>query len=350
MDKMTRNRLLTTLVTASLGLFAAGASAADAPASGFTFHDVPNGHLDVLLDGKLVARYMDAHDTSTKERRVETYKPYLQVYDAEGKEPITQGAGGKQFPHHRGIYIGWQKLGYEGKKCNFWEMASGDIVHEKFAAQKADADGATFTSLTRWVLTGSERPVIEEERTMTVRRAPAPARLVIDFSTKLKAPNGDVDLNGDPEHGGVQYRPGGDIAVDKTVYVYPKAGADPHKDTDYPWVGETYSLRGKTYSVIEMSAPTNPEGTRWSAYRPYGRFGAFPHAALKSGGSLTLKYRFVVAEGEMPPAEFIEKQYDQFTGAAAPSAVPQVTVKKAEPDKAPSTKPAAKPKAAAAAK
>lgn len=70
---------------------------------------------------------MYAHDVSTPAKRVETFKPYLQVFDAEGKEPITQGAGGKLIPHHRGIYIGWQILGYDGKKYNFWEMAGGDI-------------------------------------------------------------------------------------------------------------------------------------------------------------------------------------------------------------------------------
>mgnify|MGYP001546783330 CR=1 FL=1 len=143
-------------------------------AEGFEVKETPGQFLDVLLDGKIAARYMYAHDVSSKEKRLETYKPYLHVFDAEGKAPITQGAGGKQFPHHRGIYIGWQKLGFEGKTYNFWEMASGDIVHEKFLNQKADADSATFTSLTHWIPNKSDTVVIEEERTMTFHRAPAP--------------------------------------------------------------------------------------------------------------------------------------------------------------------------------
>ena len=80
--------------------------------SGFAFDDKAGDHLDVLLDGKVVARYMYAHDTSTKERRAETYKPYLHVFDAEGKAPITKGPGGK-FTHHRGIFIGWKKIGVQ---------------------------------------------------------------------------------------------------------------------------------------------------------------------------------------------------------------------------------------------
>src|SRR4051812_23707241 len=161
---MNRRTLLAALV---LSLSAFYARAAD---GGFELKDTASDHLDVLMDGKVVARYMYAHDTSTKERRLETYKPYLHVMDAEGKEPITQGAGGKQFPHHRGIYIGWQQMNVGGTKYNFWEMGSGDIVHTKFSEQKADANSATFTSLTRWVPNKSDTAVIEEERMMTFRR------------------------------------------------------------------------------------------------------------------------------------------------------------------------------------
>ena len=31
---------------------------------------------------------MDGHDTSTKEKRLETYKPYLHVFDAESEERV----------------------------------------------------------------------------------------------------------------------------------------------------------------------------------------------------------------------------------------------------------------------
>lgn len=337
-----RRSFLLSLASAAFAVIASPfAFAADA--KGFSIDDKPGQYLDILLDGKIVARYMDAHDTSTKEKRLETYKPYLHIFDGEGKEPITQGAGGKQFPHHRGIYIGWQQMTYEGKKMNFWEMAAGDIIHEKFAEAKADADSATFTSLTKWVPNGSDKPVIEETRTMTFHRAPEPARLVVDFTSTLKAPNGDVKLDANAEHGGVQYRPAGDITASETTYVYPKEKADPHKDVDYPWVGETYTLHGKKYSVVEMSSPENPKGIQWSAYRDYGRFGALPKAELKSGKSLTLKFRFLIADGEMPQPAMIEKVYDQFTGAKDPSPVPQVTVKKAEGGKSPASKPAAKP-------
>jgi len=225
-------------------------------------------------------------------------------------------------------------------------MASGDIIHKAFAEQKAGPDEATFTSQTEWALSDG-RKILTEDRTMTFRKGPAPFRLQIDFTSKLKAPAGDVTLAGDPEHGGIQFRPAGEIEAAKTVYYLPKENAHPHKDTDYPWAGETFTLPNGQHSVVEMSHPDNPKGTRWSAYRDYGRFGAYPTAPLKSGDTITLKYRFLVGDGKMPPADVIQKSYDQFSGAKEPSPTPKVTERPAEgAGKTPATKPAAKPAAA----
>ncbi|HEX8912986.1 MAG TPA: DUF6807 family protein [Humisphaera sp.] len=350
---MNRRRLLKTLLSASLAVLASRPALAADDAKGFAFKDAAGDHLDVTLDGKVVARYMYAHDTSTKERAAETYKPYLHVFDAEGTAPITKGAGG-DFTHHRGIFIGWNKITYDGKAYDRWHMKGGDIVHQKFAGQKADADAATFTSVTGWQADGPDKLILTEERTTTIRRAPAGAgRVVIDFTSKLTPTAADLTLDGDPEHAGIHFRPAQEIVRQETAYVYPKEKAEPHKDKDYPWVGENFTVRGKRYGVVEFSHPSNPAGTRWSAYRDYGRFGAFPKAEVKKGESLTVKYRFLIADGEVPAADVVQKIYDDFAGATAPSPVPQVTRKPAEgAEKTPggakkpaATKPAAKPPA-----
>ena len=316
------------------------ASAADAPA-GFSLEDTPGEHLDVLLDGKIVARYMDAFDNSTPDKHTETYKTYLTVFDADGKEPITNGYDPKaEYPHHRGIFIGFRKITFNGKEYDRWHMHDnvgpvdpnnpkkrgatiGEIVHRKFENQKADADSATFTSQTNWN-DETGKPFITEVRTITLHRAPAPARLIVDFTSKL-TPVGDVIMGGDPEHAGVQYRPADSLDRAKTLYVFPAEHPNAHKDLDYPWVGETYTMNdGKVHSVVQMSHPDDPKGVKWSAYRDYGRFGAFVKHEIKAGDSLTLKYRFLLADGEMPPVELIEKVFDQYTGAT--TAAPKVTV------------------------
>src|SRR5205823_6470869 len=98
-------------------------------------------------------------------------------------------------------------------------------------------------------------------------------------------------------------------------------------------VGMSYTLGGKKYSIAEISHPENPKGTKWSAYRDYGRFGAFPKAALKSGETRAFKYRFIIADGEMLPAEAIQKSSDEFAGATTPTTTPKTTAKLSEQPK-----------------
>jgi hypothetical protein len=175
---------------------------------------------------------------------------YEHVFDAEGKAPITNGGPGGLYPHHRAIFIGWNRMIFNGNSgYDRWHMNNGEIVHRKFTEQQAVPDRATFTSLTHW---NDEKgaAMIEETRTMTVRRAPSPGRLIIDFMSTLKAPNGNVALDGDPEHAGIHYRPADEVVRQETVYVFPKENADPRKDLDYPWVGETCTLAGVLFIAM----------------------------------------------------------------------------------------------------
>ena len=50
--------------------------------------------------------------------------------------------------------------------------------------------------------------------------------------------------------------------------------------------------------------------------------GFFPKLTLEPGKPGVVKYKFLIADNEMPSAAEIEKSFDQFTGATTPSAVP----------------------------
>ncbi len=296
-------------------------------ADGFSFKDNPGQSLDVLHDGKIVARYMDGHDVTTPAARTETYKPFLHVFDAQGTGPITKGAGGA-FTHHRGIFIGWNKITVDGKGYDRWHMTGGDQIHEKFITQKAEKDRATFTSAVRWTGATPDSTLIEEERTLTFLPAPAPAYALIDMVSKIKAVAGETVLDGDPEHAGLHFRPADEVDRKQTKYLYPKDGAQPHKDVDYPWFGETYSVKGKTYSVVYLNHPGNPTGGRISAYRDYGRFGAFWKTTVPAGETKEFRARFLVTEGELPTPEAIQKLWNDYTGKNDPT--PATTAKTAE--------------------
>lgn len=301
-----------------LGLFISATALAD----GFTLEDHKGEYLDVLLDNRVAARYMYAHDNSSPQRRLETYKPYLHVFDADGKEPITKGPGG-EYTHHRGIFIGWMKISFNGKIYDRWHMdtgkpVQGEIVHQQFTNAKAGPTSATFTSITTWN-DENGKPILGEERTMAFQRGGDAGRLIIDFTSRLTAA-GDLTLDGDPEHAGVHFRPSDDVDRSKTVYYYPKLHPNPHKDVDYPWAGETFTLKnGKTYSVIEMAHPSDPTGEHWSAYRNYGRMGAFFKHAMKAGEAIEVKYRFLIADGDFPREDLVKEVYDGFTGETHPA-------------------------------
>lgn len=321
------------------------AAAADAP---FTFRDIAGDHLDILRGGKVVARYMYAHDTSSKERHDETYKPFLHVFDAEGKAPITKGPGG-EFTHHRGLFIGWMTMTVDGKKYDRWHMKGGDQVHQKFSGQSASEKSAAFTSEVHW-MNEAGQPFVMEERTITVSPGASLAYVQVDMRSKLKAPGAAVTLGGDPEHAGLQFRPANEVDRAATMYLYPKENADAHKDLDYPWVAETFSLNGAKFSVVYLNHPDNPTGTRFSAYRNYGRFGGFFTSEIPAGGEKTIQARILVSAGEMPTVEDIQKAANAYTGRQDPA--PKTTLKPAENGssgkaKAPAPKPA---KAAAPAK
>ncbi len=313
-------------------LLASHAFAADA---GFSLNEKPGESLDVLRDGKVLARYMMAHDVSTPARQAETYKPFLHVFDAAGKEPITKGAGGS-YTHHRGIFIGWNKLTVGGKTYDRWHMKGGDQVHEKFPTRQAGANSASFTSLVRWQGAKADESVIEEARTFTFLPPPGAAYAMIDVRSQLKAVAGETELNGDPEHSGLHFRPADTIDRTKTAYLYPVEKANAHKDRDYPWFGESFTLPGGRFSVVYLSHPGNPKDGAASAYRDYGRFGAFWKTTIPAQGTAEFRARFLVFAGELPDADFIQKQWNEYAGKSDPTS--KVTTLPAEMGKSPDSR------------
>jgi len=290
----------------------------------FSWRDEKGDYLDLLFNGRKVTRYMYAYDTSNPERIFETYKPFLHVFDAEGRNLLTNGPDGMHpylkdeilYPHHRGIFIGWTKLEFAGKTYGFWGMGGGVAQrHLQFLEQTAGPALARSKALVHWNDKNGE-PIVAEQRQTTVFYQSAPTVLLLDFHTELKAVRGDVFLNGDPEHGGFQYRAHNDVAASgeevKATYLFHKDGIDAHKDKDLPWAAMSYGLNGRRFCVLYMNHPGNPRPAVYSAYRDYGRFGAFFKQKINAGETLMLRYRIWVLDGKMPKQEELASKYSVF--------------------------------------
>jgi len=295
------------LVTIAL-LLAAPSIRADSHTQ--AFKDEKGKHIDIMHKGKPLVRYMYAYDQSTPESAHNTYKVFHHMMDATGKDTITKGPGGK-YTHHRGLFVGWSKLTVGGKGYDTWHMKNCTIKHVKVVKQQADKNASTLTTQLLW-LTKDGSTILEETRTVTVHHNDG-SHATIDWSTELKATNGDLNLKGDPEHAGFQYRPHNDVVANKSAkYIFHKEGINLKKDLDLPWVGESYELRGQKYTVQHMNHPDNPKGTRYSAYRDYGRFGAFFQKPIKNGESLKLRYRIRIILGEAPDRSEFDTHYSNF--------------------------------------
>lgn len=292
------------------------------PVKVFSWRDQKGDYLDLLFNGRKVTRYMYAYDRSSEQRTFETYKPFHHVFDGSGNL-LTNGPDGSGlylrdkilYPHHRGIFIGWNKLTFEGNRYDLWHMKEVHQVHQEFMELIAGPVLARAKALIHWNDRNGE-PIIAEQRETTVFRQSTPTILLLDFHTELKAVRGDVFLDGDPEHAGFQYRGHDDVAKGgkevKAMYLFHKDGIDAHKDKDLPWVGMSYGLNDRRYSVQHMNHPGNPKPTIYSAYRDYGRFGAFFKEEIRTGRTLTLDYRIWVSLGEMPKRQELADRYSAF--------------------------------------
>jgi len=278
-----------------------------------TVVDTAGQHADILgVNGKPLVRYVYARDTSTKESTFDTAKVFAHVMAPDGEATLTSGAGGAVFPHHRGIFVGWNKLLHDGKSHDLWHVRDTEQKHISLKSG-SDAQSAFVTATIHWI--GKDgKPLIEEVRTYRVVDA-KDAYAVIDLTSRLTAVAGDVVLDGDPEHAGIQFRPAQEVAQNKSAsYTFHGEGVDPTKQLDLPWVACSFTIGDQSWTVQHINHPENPTGARWSAYRDYGRFGPFPVIRIADGETRELRFRFRVTQGETPSREAMTAAATDFAG------------------------------------
>ncbi|MEM8954068.1 MAG: DUF6807 family protein [Verrucomicrobiota bacterium] len=278
-----------------------------------------------LVDGKFLdvgdgegssnLRYLFEYDPSDDETRVRTYKPYVHVFAPEGESFLTKGEEGK-YPHHRGIFTGWSKLGYGGEVYDLWHMKKGAAqVHREFVDLDVPEGAAGFAALIDW-LNPEGVVMLVERREVLLYPAESGAYVDVEFTSELSALNGPVFLDGDPEHAGFQFRPNAEVVGNRSArYQFHRDDVNPKEDRDYPWVAMTYELEGAGMWTVQMMRDAgNPDDSRWSCYRDYGRFGNFFVGTIEEGETLSFTFRIRVTEGEAPSRERLEAVYEEWTG------------------------------------
>lgn len=288
----------------------------------FAWTDSPNDFAELAVGGRPVLRYMyKGLDESSKDARTSTFKVYHHVYDPKGEKFVTKGLGGT-FPHHRGIFFGFNKVTYgeDNRKCDVWHC-SGDAYqsHEKFLAAEGGPVYGRHKLEIAWH--GVKKEVFAtEHRDLTAYALPGGT--LIEFASELSPVIAPIQLDGDPQHAGFHFRASQEVpdkTAKQTYYVRPDGPGKFGETRNWPaqkthvnlaWNALCFVLGDQRYTVAYLDRPDNPKEARFSE-RDYGRFGSYFEKKLEKGDTLKLRYRLWLQAGEMK-GEDIERLSKDF--------------------------------------
>ncbi len=269
-----------------------------------------SSRIDVLNNGRPVARFI----YGAKE-----LKPYLHVFGTNG-ELLTEWNAKQQFPHHRGIFIGWNKIESELGSSDLWHLRSGEKMVVKSVKHSTSNTGATIIAEIAWHAQkrddAGDSVLILETRRLDISQ-PAGGKTQVDAHFKLVAMR-DVTLNGDLQHAGVHFRGAHELSQrnKETRYVWEPDLPGPDGkvvSSDLKWCRLIFPVGPNWYAATELNAPGNP--TTELSWRDYGRFGFFFKHKLDWGDTLEVKYRFITepvapdAKEQLPAQRAIAAEY-----------------------------------------
>lgn len=287
----------------------------------FRFAPEKGGQADLVLgERKVLSSFHPTHDP---EDHYYTFKPFHNVYDpATGKTMLTntsaKTAKDGQFPHHRGLFFGFNKITYGDKQtADIWHGT--DNVYSQRDVTDATEAGHVLgrdRALVSWH--GKDgKEFAREMREVTAYAVPGVTGTLIDWSTVLSTKLPKVRLDGDPQHAGFHFRANQEVSKNgkaNTYYLRPDGKGKPGETRNWdakgknpaavnlPWNALSFVTGGKRYTVLRVNHPDNPGEARGSE-RDYGRFGDYFEYDLTPDKPLKLKYRVWVQEGEMTPEQ-----------------------------------------------
>ncbi|HJZ89889.1 MAG TPA: DUF6807 family protein [Gemmataceae bacterium] len=280
----------------------------------FAWKDPEGEHPVLTYDGKPVLEYVrptfDRSQTPPKKEATAnpTIKVFHHLYDESGTVRLTNGPQG-QYPHHRGIFFGFNNITYDGKKADLWHCRNGESQqHVGVVSHEAGPTFGRHRVTVTW--NGQDgKTFAVEERELTVRRQDH--GWLVDFSSILATDRDKVHLDGDPQHAGFHFRANADVEKTKgdTYFLSPTGKEEMGKEVnwdpkgkqgpkDRPWTAMSFVLGGKRYTCVYLDHPDNPKEARQSE-RTYGRVGTYFEYDLTKDKPLKVRYRLWVGEGEV---------------------------------------------------
>ena len=276
---------------------------------------------EIAADNHPILRLQTAFDRADFEP---TNKPIWHLFVPGTDVPLTKGIGG-EYPHHRGLFLGWNQTTVGDAKFDFWHCPVAGQRHAGFDLESEVHSGVRreLRSTTHW-LTPLDEIVLRDQRCLTawVQRSTGKdgsAMQCIDVAIELSADQ-VVALRGDPQHAGFQLRVADEVAQRKDArYVRPTSahGGDNDVWNDCAWVTGLFTIAGHQVAVQHMSHRDNPQPVCY-ATRPYGRFGAFFTADVSPGKPLRLRYRLRM----LAITEHTDVSVDRFTADYADFVAP----------------------------
>lgn len=295
----------------------------------FAWTDHESKYRELRIGTRPVLRYMyETMDRSTPERSEETYKAYHHLFDPRGSDLVTKGPGGL-YPHHRGMFLGFNKISYGDKQADIWHCKDGEFqAHVKFIREDAGAVYGRHQVQIDWH--GRDGAVfVSETREMTAFNVDGGN--LVEFRTRLTTNLPHVRLDGDPQHAGFQFRASQfvpDHTAKLTYYLRPDGKDSPgnfrnwsnqpnetkinQQHVDLPWNAVSFVLAGdKRLTCCYLDHPENPKPARYSE-RDYGRFGSYFEYELTPDHPLNLQYRIWLQDGEMSveQANFLSNDFN----------------------------------------
>ncbi len=263
--------------------------------------DLPGRRVAVFCNEQLIAALIYGDGQS---------KVYLHVYGEDGK-PLTNAgltADGKPvglYPHHRGIFIGWNRIRSDLGTDDLWHMRNTVMKLAKLDEVKALENGALIVATITWHSAnkdtqGSDLLLTEKRRLLITR--PKEKSIQVDAEFTLTAAR-DLVLDGDCHHAGIHFRAANEVAEreKETRYEWepPLSGEGGRvASRELKWARLVFPIGNRWYACTIFNAPTNP--TEELSWRAYGRFGFFFRAQLQKGQSLTVAYRFLIEPVNAP--------------------------------------------------